>query len=431
MLNKKSVAVAERERLTTFFFSAIAHSHTFADFKRTNQVLSSYPGVKTTMPRWSPIALKHCGTGPPSCLRPPDPFCVEQIACHWTIIGIWRYHPPHYPVQCRFVRWVHHELWWTDQLPASGMVQSFAIMLSGSIVGLLALNDLNILRIGHLVFGVQRSVWRYRVSRGVSEDATGPGTPCQARNIAHVAHDEPESKDIRWLVVSTHQYFWSNVFTVAFSLDSCACRPSSRHSKIRNLEDTLECDEYICRFKVEVDISAVMDMLQALKTKLEQDFPDAEIVQSCLQAHLSEEHVQSTFFAELGLDVQMTLLFPTVHECHNVVRVTQGFEDIHLVPFRVPTLWTRDGLSTSSRFCGKATLRVVVILAEARFKLGLLEKLVKYSLGPVGVAGTIDAAASCPCRVTGRSTRPEIDKPLGSGGKKFSRGVWGDARAVR
>jgi hypothetical protein len=57
-----------------------------------------------------------------------------------------------------------------------------------------------------------------------------------------------------------------------------------------------------------------------------------------------------------------------------------------------------------------------------RFRLGLFEKFEKYSRGPVGVAGMADELLD-----TGRrfpvSLCPEIDKPLGSGGKLLSCGV--------
>jgi hypothetical protein len=68
-----------------------------------------------------------------------------------------------------------------------------------------------------------------------------------------------------------------------------------------------------------------------------------------------------------------------------------------------------------------------VASAEARFRLGRLEKFPKDSRGAVGVAGSMDGMLLC--LVDGRSARPEMVSPLGSGGKKLSRGVWGEGRS--
>lgn len=69
-----------------------------------------------------------------------------------------------------------------------------------------------------------------------------------------------------------------------------------------------------------------------------------------------------------------------------------------------------------------------VISGAFMFKLGRFEKLPKYSLGPVGVAGR-KPNCSLPLRVVGLSCLPEIDSELGSGGKIASLGVRGEERS--
>lgn len=93
--------------------------------------------------------------------------------------------------------------------------------------------------------------------------------------------------------------------------------------------------------------------------------------------------------------------------------------------------WENSPVPTSSTRSNRETKlwSTSAPLAAVRFRLGLLGKFGKYSRGPVGVAGIADELLETG-RWCSRLWRPEIERPLGSGGKLPSCGVWGEVRAT-
>jgi hypothetical protein len=67
---------------------------------------------------------------------------------------------------------------------------------------------------------------------------------------------------------------------------------------------------------------------------LEQNLPDAEVVQSALETSLSKEVLEVTVLTELGLNVEVVLRLPGVTKIENVFVATKSLENMdfsHLV----------------------------------------------------------------------------------------------------
>jgi len=67
---------------------------------------------------------------------------------------------------------------------------------------------------------------------------------------------------------------------------------------------------------------------------LEQDLPDAEVIQAALESSLSEEVLEVAVFTELGLNIEVVLRLPRVAEIEDVLVATKSLENMdfpHLV----------------------------------------------------------------------------------------------------
>src|SRR5947207_645681 len=132
----------------------------------------------------------------------------------------------------------------------------------------------------------ERRNLRPGISRSVTKYVTRLTAPCQTGNVAHVAiskflprqtvvgklniagsleHDQSQGKNVCRFVIVAHEDLGANVFSIAFSIDSRSCRPTSRHPKIRNLKNAFERDQNVGRFQVQMNETRVMDMFQALR----------------------------------------------------------------------------------------------------------------------------------------------------------------------
>ena len=84
--------------------------------------------------------------------------------------------------------------------------------------------------------------------------------------------------------------------------------------------------------------------------QLEHDLPDPEIVQTSLPADLSEKHLETTFLAKLRLNVEVTLLFPAIHEMNDVIGLTELLK--HLDLLQLPATVSRASIGVSRSLDG-------------------------------------------------------------------------------
>lgn len=77
-------------------------------------------------------------------------------------------------------------------------------------------------------------------------------------------HHCAECEDITWLVVPTLECFRGEIVAVTLAVDMPGRWPRVSKAKVRNLENTIERDENVRWLQIKMDITIVMDMLDAL-----------------------------------------------------------------------------------------------------------------------------------------------------------------------
>jgi hypothetical protein len=86
--------------------------------------------------------------------------------------------------------------------------------------------------------------------------------------VRHGTRSSPEN--IRFWTVVALQNFWSHILPIPLSFKSTArasdAGPSGGHTEVTDPQSSLEGDEYIGRFKVEVNDIGIMDVTEALGT---------------------------------------------------------------------------------------------------------------------------------------------------------------------